>query len=140
MFSLGVFCHNHYFARISSTVEVYNNLKENSTSIYDSRDRMTHVIAMGHFCRSLTLINSYNNDGVAIIDPELFNRTDYHLYGYEGNLISEVDSFTYTEWVYYCLTQSAKYAKLAQNRYDFGIKSLTLSQINDSPLCLVGCL
>ncbi len=117
---------------------LYQDLRNNVSNVYSSKDRLVYTTAIGSFVRSLVLINPLaSTDGKAIIS--LINRpsTDYYLDGFESAAITGVTSMNYQQWAVYCLEQAAKACKVAQNGLstsDFTFSSKSLELINPAEI------
>lgn len=98
------------------TRELYSNLKENVANVKYMRDRLNYIIAMGGCTRTLMLLNPENGTITGV------NREgeDYYLDGFEGKEIEGRSSMNYQEWTFYCVDQSSKGAKEAQNGISTG--------------------
>eukprot|EP01022_Parablepharisma_sp_SALTPOND_P014020 TRINITY_DN1886_c0_g1_i1.p1 TRINITY_DN1886_c0_g1~~TRINITY_DN1886_c0_g1_i1.p1 ORF type:complete len:1985 (-),score=180.40 TRINITY_DN1886_c0_g1_i1:1112-7066(-) len=111
---------------------LYENLKANVSNVYHSKNRLVYTTAIGACVRSLVLINpAARSEGKPVIDLKVKDDTDYYADGFEGNPITGFRSMNYQEWAYYCIEESAKGAKIAQNGlstspFTFSEKSLNL--------------
>ena len=110
---------------------LYQNLKLNVSNVYYSKNRLVYTTAIGACVRTLVLINpAARPEGISLIDLSLKNDNDYYLDGFEASPITDLTQMSYQEWAYYCIDQSAKNAKIAQNGLSTSSFSFSESNLN----------